>query len=24
MAWAFDSDYSGTHLDTVRWLLEDA
>jgi streptomycin 6-kinase len=24
MAWAFDSDYIGTHLDTVRWLLEDA
>jgi streptomycin 6-kinase len=23
MAWAFDSDYIGTHLDTVRWLLED-
>jgi len=24
MAWAFDSDYSDTHLETVRWLLEDA
>jgi len=24
MAWAFESDYIGTHLDTVRWLLEDA
>jgi streptomycin 6-kinase len=24
MAWAFDSDYDSTHLDTVRWLLEDA
>jgi len=24
MAWAFDSDHIGTHLDTVRWLLEDA
>ena len=24
MAWAFDSDYSETHLETVRWLLEDA
>ena len=24
MAWAFDSDYIGTHLDTVGWLLEDA
>ena len=24
MAWAFDSDYSETHLQTVRWLLEDA
>jgi streptomycin 6-kinase len=24
MAWAFDSDYIATHLDTVRWLLEDA
>jgi streptomycin 6-kinase len=24
MAWAFDSNYIGTHLDTVRWLLEDA
>ena len=23
MAWAFDSDYSETHLETVRWLLED-
>jgi streptomycin 6-kinase len=23
MAWAFDSDYIATHLDTVRWLLED-
>jgi len=24
MAWAFDSSYISTHLDTVRWLLEDA
>ena len=24
MAWAFDSDYSDEHLETVRWLLEDA
>jgi streptomycin 6-kinase len=24
MAWAFDSDYDSTHLETVRWLLEDA
>ncbi|HEX9141355.1 MAG TPA: aminoglycoside phosphotransferase family protein [Gaiellaceae bacterium] len=24
MAWAFDSDYSEKHLETVRWLLEDA
>jgi streptomycin 6-kinase len=24
MAWAFDSDYSPTHLETARWLLEDA
>jgi streptomycin 6-kinase len=24
MAWAFDSDYSETHLETVRWLLEAA
>jgi streptomycin 6-kinase len=24
MAWAFDSEYIATHLDTVRWLLEDA
>jgi streptomycin 6-kinase len=24
MAWAFDSQYSPTHLETVRWLLEDA
>ena len=24
MAWAFDSDYSETHIETVRWLLEDA
>jgi streptomycin 6-kinase len=24
MAWAFESDYIATHLDTVRWLLEDA
>jgi streptomycin 6-kinase len=24
MAWAFDSDYDPTHLETVRWLLEDA
>jgi streptomycin 6-kinase len=24
MAWAFDGDYIATHLDTVRWLLEDA
>ena len=24
MAWAFDSDYSETHLETVRWLLESA
>ena len=24
MAWAFDSDYDATHLETVRWLLEDA
>jgi streptomycin 6-kinase len=24
MAWAFDSDYSDTHLETVRWLLESA
>jgi streptomycin 6-kinase len=24
MAWAFDCDYIGTHLGTVRWLLEDA
>ena len=24
MAWAFESDYSETHLETVRWLLEDA
>ena len=24
MAWAFDSDYIDTHLETVRWLLEDA
>ena len=24
MAWAFDSDYSDTHLEIVRWLLEDA
>jgi len=24
MAWAFDGDYIGTHLDSVRWLLEDA
>jgi streptomycin 6-kinase len=24
MAWAFDSDYSETHLEIVRWLLEDA
>jgi streptomycin 6-kinase len=24
MAWAFDSEYIPTHLETVRWLLEDA
>jgi streptomycin 6-kinase len=24
MAWAFDSAYSETHIETVRWLLEDA
>jgi streptomycin 6-kinase len=24
MAWAFDSDYIPTHLETARWLLEDA
>ena len=24
MAWAFDSEYDATHLETVRWLLEDA
>jgi streptomycin 6-kinase len=24
MAWAFDSEYSPTHLQTVRWLLEDS
>lgn len=24
MAWAFDSDYSETHIETVTWLLEDA
>jgi streptomycin 6-kinase len=24
MAWAFDSEYHPTHLETVRWLLEDA
>jgi len=24
MAWAFDSSYISTHLDTVRWLLEAA
>jgi streptomycin 6-kinase len=24
MAWAFDSTYISTHIDTVRWLLEDA
>jgi streptomycin 6-kinase len=24
MAWAFDSDYIPEHLETVRWLLEDA
>jgi streptomycin 6-kinase len=24
MAWAFDSDYSEAHIETVRWLLEDA
>jgi streptomycin 6-kinase len=24
MAWAFDSGYIATHLDTVRWLLEEA
>ena len=24
MAWAFDSDYDAMHLETVRWLLEDA
>jgi streptomycin 6-kinase len=24
MAWAFDSDYSETHIETVKWLLEDA
>jgi streptomycin 6-kinase len=24
MAWAFGSEYIPTHLDTVRWLLEDA
>ena len=23
MAWAFDSSYSATHIETVRWLLED-
>jgi streptomycin 6-kinase len=23
MAWAFDGDYIATHLETVRWLLED-
>jgi streptomycin 6-kinase len=24
MAWAFDSEYDPTHLETVQWLLEDA
>jgi streptomycin 6-kinase len=24
MAWAFDSEYHPTHLETVQWLLEDA
>jgi streptomycin 6-kinase len=24
MAWAFDSEYNSTHVETVRWLLEDA
>ena len=24
MAWAFESEYIPTHLETVRWLLEDA
>jgi streptomycin 6-kinase len=24
MAWAFDNDYDATHLETARWLLEDA
>jgi len=24
MAWAFDSEYDATHLETVQWLLEDA
>ena len=24
MAWAFDSEYIPTHVETVRWLLEDA
>jgi len=24
MAWAFDSEYVPTHLETVQWLLEDA
>jgi streptomycin 6-kinase len=23
MAWAFDSSYSATHIETVQWLLED-
>jgi streptomycin 6-kinase len=24
LAWAFDSEYDATHLETVQWLLEDA